>query len=491
MSRLSSGKSLWRPGRANRNKNVAVESAAKRVLNSAPTNRFGFALAGPARHASSIIDMPDHTLLETARNTNRSTRRRFTATSFLTAFVSLTALAVHAAPRHVYLTWQGDTSRTMTINYQTFDPAEASTVYFDTKSRNGRTNAYRFAAKGTSHQIPGLLDGRKIHWIELNGLRPGETYYFIAGDSLNGFSAEQKFRTVPSGSQKLRFVIGGDIGVSTSVAPLLQQAAKTSPAFGAVGGDIAYANDALTNYQRWDAWLDLWETNMVTPSGYTIPMVLAIGNHEVRGTNYATATANFYFGYFAQNPGRSYYSRTFGENLVMFLLDSGHFSPHDGAQAVWLDAQLSAQASVPHRFAVYHVPLYPSFRSPEGGGSVKGRETWLSLFDKYHLTTAFEHHDHTFKRTQLLRANKIDTQGTLYLGDGCWGQPARKVGATRQWYEVKAASIQHFWRVDVTRSRVEYRAINKEGKVFDVYPATAAGVKAAGKVYESLTNPKP
>ena len=66
------------------------------------------------------------------------------------------------------------------------------------------------------------------------------------------------------------------MGVSTNVAILLQQAAKLSPAFGAVGGDIAYANDALTNYQRWDAWLDLWETNMLTPAGYTIPMVLAI-----------------------------------------------------------------------------------------------------------------------------------------------------------------------------------------------------------------------
>jgi hypothetical protein len=291
-------------------------------------------------------------------------RRPFATTNFLAGFVFLIALAVHAAPRHVYLTWQGDTSRTMTINYQTLEPAETSTVYFDTKSGHGRTNAYQFAVTGASHQIPGLVDERKIHWVELSGLQPGETYYFIAGDSKTGFSREQKFRTVPAGPQKLRFVIGGDIGTSASVAPLLQQAAKTSPAFGAVGGDIAYANDALTNYQRWDAWLDLWETNMVTPSGYTIPMVLAIGNHEVRGTNYATATANFYFGYFAQNPVRSYYSRTFGENLVMFLLDSGHFRPHDGDQAVWLDAQLSAHASVPHKFAVYHVPLYTqlSFR---------------------------------------------------------------------------------------------------------------------------------
>ena len=42
----------------------------------------------------------------------------------------------------------------------------------------------------------------------------------------------------------------------------------------------------------------------------------------------------------------------------------------------------------------------------------------MPLFDNYHLTAAFEHHDHAFKRTHLLRANQTDPGGTLYLGDG-------------------------------------------------------------------------
>src|SRR5207244_4443599 len=134
-------------------------------------------------------------------------------------------------------------------------------------------------------------------------------------------------------------------------------------------------NDALTNYQRWDAWLDLWETNMLTPAGYTIPMVLAIGNHEVRTGSWLSPTnAQFYFRYFAQEQDRTYYSRTFGENLVMFLLDSGHVSPHFGDQADWLDMQPTAHESFPHRFAVYHVPLYPSYRPYDGAGSLTGRQ---------------------------------------------------------------------------------------------------------------------
>jgi hypothetical protein len=175
----------------------------------------------------------------------------------------------------------------------------------------------------------------------------------------------------------------------------------------------------------------------------------------------------------------------------MFLLDSGHLSSHDGEQAAWLDEQLSVHRSAPHKFAVYHVPLYPSYRAYDGAGSVKGRQSWLPIFDQHHLTAAFEHHDHSFKRTKLLRENKADPLGTLYLGDGGWGMPARNVSPELRWYETKAASIQHFWCVDVSRSRVEYRAINKDGRVFDVYPPNAVGARAAEKVYESLKDSKP
>jgi hypothetical protein len=415
----------------------------------------------------------------------------FVGPVFLATFLFWTTLPASAGPRHVYLTWQGDTSRTITVNYQTLEPTETSTVYFDTQPRNGRHSDYRHTATGSAHQIPGLADGRKIHWVELSGLTPGKTYYFIAGDPQHGFTVERRFRTVPSGSQSLRFVVGGDMGVSSDSADLLQQSAKLSPAFGVVGGDIAYANDALASYDKWDAWLDHWETNMVTPSGYTVPMVLAIGNHEVRGGSATSLTnAQFYFRYFAQDHERSYCARTFGKNVAMFLLDSGHISAPGGEQAVWLEAQLTAQRKVPNKFAVYHVPLYPSVRAFDGAGSVAGRKAWLPLFDQHHLTTAFEHHDHAFKRTALLRENKFDPHGTLYLGDGCWGMSARKVDTELRWYEAKAASLQHFWCVDVSRRKVEYRAVNKTGQVFDVYPSNATGAAAAEKVYESLTRPK-
>ena len=393
-----------------------------------------------------------------------------------------------AAPRHVYLTWQRDTSTTITVNYQTLEEAKTNAVYYDTKPRQGKISSYRFYATGTRHQIEGLADGRTVHWIELTQLKPGGTYYFVAGDPQNGFTAERKFQTIPGGHQKLRFVEGGDMGTGPAMPLLLQQAARQEPNFAVVGGDIAYANDLPANYRLWDAWLDAWEQCMVTPRGFTIPMVLAIGNHEVRGgVGRSPTNAAFYFRYFAQEQNRSYYSRKFGRNFVIYLLDSGHLTPPGGEQATWLDRELEADRKFPHHFAVYHVPLYPAYRPYDAAPSVAGRNAWLPIFDRHHLTTAFEHHDHVFVRNKLLRNNQPDPQGTLYLGDGCWGQGARIVSKGRRWYEEKAASLQHFWLLDVFRTRVEYRAINKEGKIFDVYPPDARGAEAAEKVFQSLT----
>ena len=158
------------------------------------------------------------------------------------------------------------------------------------------------------------------------------------------------------------------------------------------------------------------------PKGFTVPMLLAIGNHEVRGgVGRSPTNAAFYFRYFAQEQNRSYYSRKFGRNFVIYLLDSGHLTPPGGEQATWLDRELEADRKFPHHFAVYHVPLYPAYRPYDAAPSVAGRNAWLPIFDRHHLTTAFEHHDHVFVRNKLLRNNQPDPQGTLYLGDGCWG----------------------------------------------------------------------
>jgi len=386
-----------------------------------------------------------------------------------------------AAPRHVYLTWQGDPATRVTVNYHTLDPASAglSQVFFDTLSRGNDLAAYRFRAYGAGHTIPGLADGRTVHWVELTGLRPDRDYYFTAGDAAGGFSPERCVRTLPGetgpgADRPLRFVAGGDLGLSETMRRLLVQAAAQSPAFALIGGDLAYANGDVTRYAVWDEWLDRWEEEMVTPEGRTIPYVCAIGNHEVPGGyDRQPEEASFYLGYLAQNGDRTYYARRLGAHAALLVLDSSHIAHPGGAQAAWLEEQLRDLAGVPFTFACYHVPLFPGFRSPKGTYVQRGRRYWLPLFDRYELTAAFENHDHMFKRARRIRHLRPDPDGTLYLGDGSWGKGPRLVRGprrtdkVRRWYVERLETRGHVWVVEVTGDGVTYTAIDAQGEVFD------------------------
>jgi hypothetical protein len=226
---------------------------------------------------------------------------------------------------------------------------------------------------------------------------------------------------------------------------------------------------------------------MITPEGFAIPLILATGNHEVDGGYGQTKDkAPFFFGFFGQDPDVTYFARKLGANLTFFILDTGHIAAHDGPQAAWLDTALTAHAAVPFKAAIYHVPLYPSHRSYDGRGSAAGREHWVPLFDRHHLTVAFENHDHTYKRTGHLRAHERAATGTLYLGDGCYGVTARPTTEGGRWYLDQSGSVPHFWAVDVEPSGLTYRAVDIRGQVFDVYPTDAPGAAAAARAYAAL-----
>ena len=415
------------------------------------------------------------------------------------------------AVAHCYLTWQGDASTTMTVNFHTTEGIDESIVYYDTESRGGFADAYAFEATGTVHAVPNLNhyieNGKDIHVVELTGLVPGETYYFIAGDSEHGYTSERKLRTIPRGDVPLRFVTGGDMGTGAAALELAGHAAALDPMFGLIGGDIAYANGLLQNWETWETWLSMWEEAMVTSDGVMIPMVVGIGNHEVEGsygqfTNWLSK-APFYFGYFAQDgkggesDRRAYFSRQFGANTLILVLDSGHVTSIGSEQADWIAETMFANGAIPNIFAVYHVPMYPSHRDFDSSRSVPLREHWLPLFDEHWLTAAFENHDHMFKRTKRMINSVPDPEGTLYIGDGAFGRDPR-AGTQAQALEDPAelerlglvenylaswATRRNFWLVEVPASDdpfmagPTFTAIDEMGIAFDTY--TLAPVEAA------------
>lgn len=400
--------------------------------------------------------------------------------AILTSGVLGAAPASCARPEFVYLSYPGDPSTSITVGYQTRDLSDASVVRYDTISRGGVAGTYAFEAEGAQTRISGLRTTRTIHHVTLTGLQPGTQYYFVAGSDDGGYTKERSFRTIGDDDSPIRFVTGGDMGATKLTRRLLGVAGEQDPDFAVVGGDIAYANGELKNYRLWDNWFRNWDELMRTSDGRMIPVLAAIGNHEVNDLDSSDPVkrAPFYYTYFASQTGGTYFDRNFGRNMALITLDTGHIAPHDGDQASWLDETLAGLDGTPFTFAVYHVPLYPSHRDYESSGSAAGRMHWAPLFDQYGLAAAFENHDHTMKRTKPLTNNEVAPDGVLYLGDGSWGVVPREVDAERRWYEEVAMGVGHVWVVDVTSDRATYRALDADGELLDETESHAKSIVA-------------
>lgn len=381
-------------------------------------------------------------------------------------FVPLLLLGGCARTDHVYLTWQDDPRTTMTVNFQSPAHYEDLQLAYDTVSRAGDAASYQFSAEGTTRQIPGLKDERYIYHIEAKDLIPGQTYHFVLAADGKSVTKEFRFRPLPTDETPLRFISGGDMTILPRAHQLTGLAGKNDPMFALIGGDIAYDNGALKNAWMWDHWFDMWEDNMVTSDGVMVPMVLAIGNHEVNeeeGT--IEERAPFYYGFFAQG-GAPNFTRKIRDDTLLIVLDSGHTIEH-AAQIPWLEEALKQGQSVKNTIAVYHAPLYPSHRDFEDWRAVAGRESWLPLFDQYGLDVSFENHDHSFKRTKVLKGNAVSETGTVYMGDGSFGVNPREAVDPNRWYLEKASGTPHFWLVNIDGEGMHFKAISHASETLD------------------------
>lgn len=390
----------------------------------------------------------------------------FSRVSFL-PLLALMLVGGCATGPNVYLTWQGDPSTTMTVNYQSREAVSDIVLHYDTEPRAGVLSAYRNSLSATTGTVPGLEGERHVYHVEAEALTPGTTYYFVLSSAGEPITEELRFRPLPPKDQPLRFISGGDMTILPRAHQLTKLAGSKDPMFGLIGGDLAYANGEAKNAWMWDRWLSMWAENMVTSDGVMIPMVLAAGNHEVNDLEGPPEVkAPFYYGYFPQG-GLPYFTLRLREDTVLIVLDTGHTVPHDGAQLAWLEATLAEYQDLRNTIAVYHAPLYPSHRDFEDWRAELGREHWLPLFDKYGLRVALENHDHTFKRSKVLKGNAVAEEGTVYLGDGSFGVNPRDIPEPDRWYLEKASGTPHFWLVEIDEGGMRYKAISHADDILD------------------------
>lgn len=372
------------------------------------------------------------------------------------------------AQETIYLTWQQSPSTTMTIQWISSSREKQSVVNY--RSQQGSQEWSK--AEGEILAFP-QASQYLIHRVELKNLQPNTEYLF----KVLPYGEEYRFLTAPSRLEKeLRFVVGGDMyhdGI-LCLAKTCQKAAQTNPAFALVGGDIAYAVKSryfsIQMTDRWIDWVKVWHSYMVTPQGHLIPVISAIGNHDLIGQYDQTPAQAAVFSTLFPMPGKRIYNvLDFDAYLSIFILDSGHANPISGQQTNWLNTALGERQQIPHRFAIYHVPAYPSVRNFQNKHSTAIRNCWVPLFEQGGIQAAFEHHDHAYKRTYPLLKGRIHPQGVLYLGDGGWGVEKPRPMKGERPFIAKFAAVRHFIAVTLTPTQQQFKCINDQGQILDEY----------------------
>jgi len=407
------------------------------------------------------------------------------------AFLAAASFSVSAAPAPDFpatptyrpdtltVTWHADPLTTMTIQWlggvvvegkPTAPDGTDLGVWFAPVDGNDWQHVKAIAKPWELRDLPVYLKDEvklemSLYRAHLSNLEPGTSYRFRVGT----VSPEFKFRTAPADNRKpLTFVSGGDVSIGGDAVRTHQVAAAQDPLFALLGGDLSYADGRETG--RKVTFLREWHQHMVTPDGHLIPILAAIGNHEVTGGRGFHKRAPFFAALFDglyQN-GKTYNTIDFGSYLSLVILDTNHISPMKGEQTAWFDKALAARAGIPHRLVFYHVPGWPSHRDFNGRTETEVRETWSPILEKYRVPIAFEHHDHTYKRTHPIRDGKVAKDGVIYMGDGAWGvdtRPVKKPADT--WYLAKSESAHHCIRHTITGTRAEHVALGHGGREID------------------------
>lgn len=379
-----------------------------------------------------------------------------------------------AVPAALFVTWDGDPTTTVSIDWHLRRGTRLPAIAV----RGPGIRGWRRVA-GDSIAFP--HSERHVRRARITGLRPGTTYRVRFGERT------YTYRTMPARlDAPITFAAGGDTRADDSTfGATNRMVARHDVAFALVGGDLAYSNGDPRLVALEEKWFETVSRTLVTATGRLIPVIAAIGNHEVfsnrdtseaframmarTGVRYGDAT--YYRVLHAHARERQHAVMDVGDYLSLVLLNTGHTMDIAGPQADWLRTTLEARRSVPHLFPIYHVPGYPSVRAFEASNSTAVREHWSPLFEAHGVRAAFENHDHAYKRTMPIRAGRPDSSGVTYLGDGAWGAGPRPIGRDHkgqaQWYLHRTASERHAIIVTIDRTSAHFAARDTTGAIID------------------------
>ncbi len=136
---------------------------------------------------------------------------------------------------------------------------------------------------------------------------------------------------------------------------------------------------------------------------------------------------------------------------------------------MWLEGDLKKQQQTIWKFAQYHHTIRPHTASkPEKDELIIN---WATLFHKYAVNLVVESDAHVVKWTYPIKPSRDagsaegfirdDKEGTVYVGEGCWGAPLRENNDDKPWTRASGKFNQFKW-IFVDKDKVEVRTVMTE-----------------------------
>lgn len=302
-----------------------------------------------------------------------------------------------------------------------------------------------------------------IHTLRLDGLNPGEPYYYeVIAEGSDGSmtkTAPWSFQTAVERGKAFTFVMIGDTQANPEVvAKVADIAWSHRPNFVSIAGDL------VTTGTNKSHWTHHFFPNM-RPLINRVPMFPILGNHE--------KNARHYYEYMDLPDPEYYYSFSYGD-AEYFMLDSEKPMGPGSEQYVWLE-DLLANSDARWKFVVHHRPPYSSDENDHGNswlgpttlGDMNPRQM-VPLYEKYGVDIVFNGHVHVYERTFPIRDGEaVEHNGVIYMTIGGGGGGLEDFTPFNPWFGSKKVSTHHICYVEIVGGHLRLQAIDEDGRLFD------------------------
>ncbi|MBE6791676.1 MAG: metallophosphoesterase family protein [Ruminococcaceae bacterium] len=352
------------------------------------------------------------------------------------------------------------------------DTAEARVLV---SKNSDMTEAIEFTGEIT----PAENDEQVVCRVTVRGIEENSTYYY-KWYSDNGWSNAYKYESKFFDSFKMLVVGDIQIGGQSYDNPeeqsrigyvwqsLLDEALTKNP-------DISFLLSPGDNTSTGEA-ADEWQTLLMPEYLRSLPMALAIGNHDKKGMmyEYYTHMPNEFFGKYFEGLDRDFWFR-YGDVLyLVFDACSGSAADH----RVMAEEAIALNGDAKWRVGVMHQGLYaPGIAMLEPETNILLNAVFQPIYEMYDLDIVFTGHTHMQGRSNFISDGVVvgeaksgetykDPCGIIYLNvNACCDQGNAGYLFPYTAYAFENADVTTYTTVDFTESTMEiktFRGDNSE-----------------------------